>query len=197
MSNKLRKVITTFSALLFVFGQIFAQETSTSNREIMLELAVNSAPSREVWLGAAFGARFRKNEFRIHILFNERRAAYQNWGKANHIDNTANYAFAFDHRYPIWEAKRWAIMTHTISQLQKIDVYDALEIVGYPRTYIRSYGRFQLSAGIGLQYSFAKRFYLFHSIRYGFAIGNFYRVPPITEHFLTAISTGLSIGVRL
>lgn len=182
--------------LLWVCQLSYSQNDQVQHRKIMLELGAFSAPSSEVWMSFGFGTTFKKHEMRVQVMFLEVYAAYSNWSKPLNVENSAGYAFALDHRYTIWSALRWTFYSHTQAQVQKIDVYDGGAIVGYPRTYIRSYPRFHLTSGLGVQFSFLKKLYLFHSVRYGISIGNFYHQKPITKKLLGDISTSLALGVK-
>lgn len=164
---------------------------------ISIEAGIVSAPSLEVWAGYGLGYRIGKQRFGATIYAHELRPAYDNWFRAYGFEYSSKVAFAASHRLDLWKRNRWSMLTNTIFQVQRINIFDGR--FSHPDDYILlgSYPRFQLSTGLGLQMEVFKGLYLLQTVRYGVARGNFFLISNEVTHWTSGICADLSIGFAL
>ena len=184
-------------ALALFHRLLYAQSPTRPPLHNNLEFKISSAPSTEAWIGAAIGLKHAKHTWSVGVLFDERRPPHSNWTLFGNAESSASLAFTLGHRYRFWQHNRWSIYSHSMMQIQRINVHEGLTVNGIVTPFVRAYPRFQASTGLGLEMVFFKRFYLFQSVRYGIAVGNFYPYRPVIEKYRLGIGADLSLGVRL
>jgi hypothetical protein len=178
--------------------QLHGQTKGASRlKGISIEAGIVSAPSFEIWAGYGLGYRLGKHRFGATICAHELRPAYDTWFRAYGFEYSAKVAFSVSHRLDLWKRNRWTMLTNTIFQVQRINIFDGR--FSHPDDYILlgSYPRFQLSTGLGMQMEVFKGLYLLQTVRYGVARGNFFLISNEVTHWTSGICADLSIGFEL
>lgn len=173
------------------------QLEQVSERRLLLEISIFTAPSFETWASASAGLRLQKHELRFQVLFKELDGAQRFWGVDTLRDRSDKIAFALDHRVPIWEYGRWRMMSHTVLQFQRVGTYRGNSLQGIPYELKSYHPRIQISTGLGMEMTFGKRFYGVASVRYGVGWGKFYIKRQTTADFRANLAGGLGLGVRI
>lgn len=174
-----------------------AEAAENSGGRLLLEISGLTAPSFETWASASVGIRLRKHEMRFQVLFLELDGPQRWWGIDTLQDRSDNIAFALDHRVPIWKYGRWRMLSHTVLQFQRVGTYYGNALLAIPYE-LRSYHpRIQLSTGIGMEMTFAKRFYGLVSVRYGVGWGKFYIKRQTVADFRANLAGAIGLGVRI
>ncbi len=190
--------ITTLALCLILFATTSAQtDMRRKVQGISIEAGIVSAPSLEVWAGYGLGYRLGGHRFGAMCFPHAMRSDYHNWFRAYEYEGSAKVAFTASHRFDLWKRNRWTMLTSTIFQVQRINIYDGR--FSHPDDYIllRSYPRFQLSTGLGMRMEVFKGLYLLQTVRYGVARGNFFLVSNEVTHWTSGICADLSIGFEL
>jgi hypothetical protein len=172
-------------------------QTGPDSMRVTLGVGITSSPSTEIRSQFRLGYGIGRHEIGVGISCPELRPAFQNWTLPDGDETSSQAAFTIDHRYALWRYSRWSISSNSIFQIQRIKVHTENGIDPDAQIFIRAYPRLQLSAGIGLAYHFIPRVYIFQSIRYGIALGNFFTTHPIVERYRTWICADIAVGIRI